>query len=243
MELEGSVVIVTGGSRGIGRATALEFGRLGAKVVINYNKSREAAEEVAKTIEELGGKALTVQGDVSVWDDAKKIVNSTLENFGTVDVLVNNAGILQLKRFTELEPRDWDRMFKVHIYGAFNMARLVVPVMVEKKRGAIVNVSSIVGIKAPPGPGRVHYSTAKAALIGFTRALAIELAPFNVRVSAVAPGLTRTEMISEIRNLEERIKMVPLGKPAEPEDIAKAIVFLASHDHITGEVLVVAGGE
>lgn len=243
MEIKGSTVIITGASRGIGRATAIEFGRKGAKVIVNYNKSRESAEEVVKKILEFGGEAVAVQGDVKLWEHASRIVNVALENFGTVDVLVNNAGILRIKSFLELEPRDWEEMFGVHVFGAFNMTRLVAPIMVEKRRGAIVNVSSIVGVKTPPGPGRVAYSAAKAALIGFTRALAIELAPYNVRVVAVAPGLTRTDMISEIRNLEERFKMIPLGRPAEPEDIARAIVFLASHDHITGEVLVVAGGE
>ena len=243
VELKDSVVIVTGGSRGIGRATAIEFAGHGAKVVVNYYRSKEAAEDVVRKIYDMGGEAIAVQGDVGDWEQARKVVDAALDSFGTVDVLVNNAGILQLKPLVNMDPDDWIEMFRVHVYGAFNMTRLVLPTLISKRKGVIVNVSSIVGVRSPPGPGRVHYSAAKAALIGFTRALAVELAPYNVRVVAVAPGLTRTDMVSAIQNLDERVKRIPLGRAAEPEEIARAIVFLTSHDYITGEVLVVAGGD
>jgi len=236
-------VIVTGSSRGIGKATALAFAREKCNVVINYLKNRELALSVAREARRLGGKAIVVKGDVSSWRDANRIVKKAIEKFGGVDVLVNNAGYFELKKLIDMEPKDWINMFKVHVFGAFNMIRSTLPYMMKRGEGAIINVSSIVGVRAPPGPGRTHYSTAKAALIGLTRSLAIELAPYNIRVNAIAPGLTKTELIATLGNLSERVKLIPLKRAAKPKEIAEAILFLAKHDYITGEVIVVAGGE
>jgi len=243
LDLRGAVVIVTGSSRGIGRATAIEFGRKEAKVVVNYLKRRKEAEETVKAVRDVGGEAVIVQGDVGKWEDSKRIVESALKSFGTVDVLVNNAGVYWTKEFSKANPDDWLEMFRVNVIGVMNMCRHVIPILIEKRRGAIINVSSVIAIKPPSESGAAIYSASKAALIGFTKALARELAPYNVRVSAIAPGLVRTEMALTLGSPEELAKWVPLGRIAEPEEIAKAIVFLAEHDYITGEVLVVAGGE
>lgn len=243
MKLRGKTVIVTGSSRGIGKATALAFAREGCNVVVNYLKSRDLALQVAREIKRLGGEAIVVKADVSSWTQASRLVEKTIERFGGVDVLVNNAGYFELKKVIDMEPKDWINMFKVHVFGAFNMIKAVLPYMIRRGEGAIINVSSIVGVRAPPGPGRAHYSAAKAALIGLTRALAIELAPYKIRVNAIAPGLTKTELIEALGRLEERVKLIPLKRPATPEEIAEAIVFLAKHDYITSEVLMVTGGE
>ena len=241
-DLKGRVALVTGSSRGIGASTVLAFARRGVNVVVNYRRSHEKALEVAGRAREYGVEAIVVGADVSRWDEAEKLVRETVEAFGRIDYLVNNAGIFKLKPFIETGPSDWMEMINTHVLGAMNVTRLALPHM---GRGAgIVNVSSIVGVKPAPGPGRVAYATAKAALIGFTLSLAMELAPQGIRVNAVAPGLTLTDMVKDgIPNLEERARKIPLQKIGSPEEVAEAIVFMAVHPYITGEVLVVSGGE
>ncbi|MCE4605753.1 MAG: 3-oxoacyl-ACP reductase FabG [Desulfurococcales archaeon] len=241
-DLKGKTALVTGSSRGIGAATVIAFAKRGANVVVNYNTSREKAYETASKARSYGVDAIVVKADVGNWEEASKLVDETVKAFGGIDYLVNNAGIFQLKPFIETGPEDWFKMLKTHVLGAMNVTRRALPYI--RKGGGIVNISSIVGVKPSPGPGRVAYSTAKAALVGFTTSLAVELADKGIRVNAVAPGLTLTEMIIKgIPNLDERAKKIPVKRIGTPEEIAEAIVFMAVHPYITGEVLVVSGGE
>ncbi len=243
MKIKDAVAIVTGSSRGIGRATALVLAREGARVVLNARTSRAGAEEVAKEIRSLGGEALVALGDVVDFGDCGSIVRRTIETFDAVDILVNNAGVFQLKPLVEMNPQDWESMFRVHLFGSFNMIRHALPHMIERRRGVIVNLSSIVALR-PPGKGRSHYAAAKGALIGLTRALALEVAESGVRVVAVAPGLIGTEMVLRgIPNLPERAKGIPVGRIGEPEEIAHTIKYAVENDFLNGETIVVAGGE
>ena len=247
MELKRKVVIVTGSSRGIGRATAVEFAKEGAKVVINYNSNREAALETLSMVEEVGGEGMIIQGDVSVFNDSKKIVEHTLEKYGAVDILVNNAGVFIARELVNFSNEDWDRLFKVNVYGVFYMIKNVLPILIRKQEGLIVNVSSIASSvrcsKCLPSPGRVAYVATKSAINGITKSLAVELAPYHIRVNAVAPGLTETDLVRNVPNLDDRVKEVPLGRIGKPEEMAKTILFIAKNDFITGEILVVSGGE
>ncbi|MCE4614613.1 MAG: 3-oxoacyl-ACP reductase FabG [Desulfurococcales archaeon] len=241
-DLKGKTALVTGSSRGIGAATVLAFAKRGANIVINYNTSKEKALETAAKAKEYGVEAIVVKADVGDWEEAGKLVDEAVNAFEGIDYLVNNAGIFELKPFIETRPDDWYRMLKTHVLGAMNVTRRALPYM--RKGGGIVNISSIVGVKPSPGPGRVSYSTAKAALVGFTISLAVELADKGIRVNAVAPGLTLTEMVVKgIPNLDERAKKIPVKRIGTPGEIAEAIVFMAIHPYITGEVLVVSGGE
>ena len=243
MDIRGSVAIVTGASRGIGEAAAIALGRNGAKVVVNSRGSPKAAQDVAERIRKAGSEAIVAMGDVADYEACGRIVRAATDAFGAVDVLVNNAGVFSFRRLLEMAPRDWEAMFEVHVFGAFNMIRHALPHMVRRKRGVIVNVTSFVAVR-PPGPGRAHYAAAKAALMGLTKALALEVAPSGVRVVGLAPGLTRTEMVVRgLSDLDARVKTVPLGRMAEPEEIAHAVVFLVENDFATSDTLYVAGGE
>lgn len=243
MNLQGAVAIVTGASRGIGRATALTLAREGASVVLNARATGHRLDAVADEIRKGGGTATVAAGDVSDYETCGQIVGTALETYGSVHVLVNNAGIFGVKAFADLEPEDWESMFRVHVFGAFNMIRHVLPRMLESKRGVIVNVASFVALR-PPGPGRVPYASAKAALFGLTRALGLEVASRGVRVVGVAPGLTDTELVRKgISDLPSRLSTVPLGRMAKPEEIAHTIRYLIENDFMTAETVVVAGGE
>src|SRR5436309_9187782 len=242
MEIRDSVAIVTGSSRGIGRAIAAMLAGAGASVVINARDKSEALLQVADI---LGppGRVLVAPGDVGDFDVCRGIVRSAQDRFGHVDILVNNAGTFGLKRFAEMEPRDWESIFRVHVFGSFNMSRQVLPDMIRRKRGGIVNIASFVAVR-PPGPGRVHYAAAKAALFGLTRALGLEVAQDGVRVVGVAPGLTDTEIVRKgLPNLAERVSRVPLGRMARPEEIAHTVWYAIENDFLTAETIIVAGGE
>ena len=247
MDLRDKVAIVTGSSRGIGRAIAIRLGKEGCRVVVNYRRNRGLAEETIKTIENLGGKAIAVGGDVSNYEDCMYIVDEALTQFGSIDILINNAGIFFAKPFVDLSPQDWEYMFRVNVFGVFNMTRCVLPHMLEKGGGVIINISSIASSirnsRCIPHPGRVAYASSKSAVNGFTLSLASELAKFNIRVNGVAPGLTDTDMVRNVPNLPERAKKVPLGRIGRPEEIADAVLFLIKNDYITGEIIVVSGGD
>jgi len=241
LEIRDSVAIVTGASRGIGRATAVMLGAAGGKVVVNARTRSEALEQVAKAIG--GERAVMAAGDVADFAACGRIVRSATDRLGPVDILVNNAGNFALKNVVAMEPRDWESIFQVHVFGAFNMIRHVLPAMIQRKRGVIVNIASFVAVR-PPGPGRVAYAAAKSALIGLTRALGLEVARDGVRVVGVAPGLTDTEIVrGGLPNLAERVSRVPLGRMARPEEIAHTVGYAIENDFLTGETVYVTGGE
>lgn len=237
-------VLITGASRGIGRAAALLFGRNGWNVAANYHSNEKAALSLRGELEGTGAKYLLLQGDVSDAIQVRRMVSRAEYAFGEIDVLVNNAGIAQQKLFTQLTEEDWDRMFDVHVKGTFHCTQAVVPLMISAGRGSIVNISSMWGQVG--GACEVHYSAAKAAVIGMTKALAKELGLSGIRVNCVAPGVIDTEMngMLSAETLEELKEQTPLGTIGTPEQIAKAIWFLAGEDSsfITGQILSPNGG-
>lgn len=233
-------VLITGGSRGIGRATALSFAREGCDVAVNYLHSANKAREVVEEIESVGRKAIAIRADVSISDDCEMMVEQVVEAFGRIDVLVNNAGVFPRHfKIIEITEEEWDWMLSINLKGTFNVTKLVVPWMIERRFGRIINVASIAGKSG--GTVGVAYAASKAGIIGFTRALARELAPYGITVNAVAPGPVDTDFLSpEFK--EKAAKLSPQGRIAKPEEIAHTIVFLAENDHITGEVINVNGG-
>ncbi|HYV08894.1 MAG TPA: SDR family oxidoreductase [Thermoplasmata archaeon] len=242
MEIRDSVAIVTGSSRGIGLAIASMLAEAGGRVAINASKESDTLHRVAKALG-TDEQVIAAPGDVGDFEACRKIVDTTLNRFGRVDILVNNAGIFGLKRTVEMEPRDWETIFRVHVFGAFNMIRHVLPRMTKQKRGVIVNIASFVALR-PPGPGRVHYASAKAALLGLTRALGLEVASDGVRVVGIAPGLTDTEIVRQgVPNLTERTSRVPLGRMARPEEIAHTVRYAIENEFLTAETVYVTGGE
>lgn len=241
---ENKTVIVTGGSRGIGRAIALEFGKEGANVIVNFLKEKEKAEEVAKQIEASGGHALIYQADVSSEDQVEKMVAATTEKFGRIDILVNNAGIVVDKPFSEKTVKDWQDMLAVDLIGPFICAKAVIPIMKKQKWGRIINISSTNGVDTT-SPESIDYDAVKAGLISMTRNLAEELAP-DILVNSVAPGWVNTDMNSLLSPefIAEETVRIARKKFATPEEIARPVLFFASEDanNITGQTLKVDGG-
>jgi 3-oxoacyl-[acyl-carrier protein] reductase len=244
LSLNERVAIVTGGSRGIGRAVALELGRRGAAVVVNYNKSPEAAEQVVSEIQAAGGKAAAFQADVSSITAAQELIKFAVETFGDLHILVNNAGITKDGLIMMMSEQDWDSVIDTNLKSTFNCSKAAVKHMMRKRYGHIINMASISGQMG--NGGQTNYSASKAGQIGFTKALAREVASRNITVNAVAPGFVDTEILDAMppEVLEAAIKMVPLGRKATPEEIAYAVAFLASNqaEYITGQVLGVDGG-
>lgn len=240
----GRTVLITGASRGIGRAAALLFAGQGYNVVVNYRASRAQAEELCAQIEKKGGSALALGADVSDRAAVEAMVEAAIGHFGRIDVLVNNAGIAGQQLFTDITEAEWDRMFAVDVKGMFHCCKAVLPGMIHRKEGQIVNVSSIWGITG--ASCEVHYSAAKAAVIGLTKALAKELGPSNIRVNCVAPGVIDTEMNAALAQ-EDRSALAdetPLSRIGSPEEAAQAILFLAGEQSsfITGQILSPNGG-
>ena len=239
-----ATVWITGASRGIGRACALLFGQKGWNVAVNYRTSESAALSLCRELEGMGVKALALQGDVSDAAKVRRMASRAEYAFGGIDVLVNNAGIAQQKLFTQLTESDWDRMFDVNVKGMFHCCQAVAPMMIAAGKGSIVNLSSMWGQVG--GACEVHYSAAKAAVIGFTRALAKELGLSGIRVNCVAPGVIDTEMNAALgpETMESLREQTPLGCIGTPEQVAKAVLFLAGEDSsfITGQVLSPNGG-
>jgi 3-oxoacyl-[acyl-carrier protein] reductase len=244
LSLENKVALVTGGSRGIGRAIALEFAARGAAVVVNYNKSPEAAEEVVKKIQEAGGKAAAHQADVSDFKQAEALIKFTIETFGDLSILVNNAGITRDQLIMMMPEADWDAVINTNLKSTFNCSKAAVKHMMRKRTGRIINMASVAGQMG--NGGQTNYSASKAGQIGFTKALAREVATRNITVNALAPGFVDTEILDAIppETLENAIKVVPLGRKGKAEEIAYAAAFLASDQaaYITGQTLGIDGG-
>ena len=241
--LDGAVVVVTGASRGLGRAIAEELGSGGAKVVINYSSSKEPAEEAAESISSNGGEAIVVQADVSDPEQAQKLIDETVEKFGRVDVLVNNAGINIDKTLKKLSVEDWDKVIQVDLNSAFYTVHAALPHMMEQGSGKIVNMSSFVGEAG--NVGQANYAAAKAGLLGFTKTAAQELARYGITVNAICPGFIETDMVANIPEeaREKLLKTVPLGRFGQPEEVARAVRFVVEDaDYMTGQSLDINGG-
>ncbi len=238
------VALVTGASRGIGREIALQLARDGYAVAVHCVNNRDKAEAVCQAIVDAGGRASVFVCDIADGDAVHCMVTEIAEILGPVSVLVNNAGIAQQKLFTELTDQDWHRMMAVHVDGAFYTSRAVLPDMIRAHAGCIVNVSSMWGQTG--GSCEVHYSTAKAALIGLTKALAKEVGPSGIRVNCVAPGVIQTDMVAQLDDdtLDSLAEETPLCRLGTPEDVAAAVSFLVSDraGFITGQVLAPNGG-
>lgn len=245
MLLEGKNAIVTGGSRGIGTAVCLDLAANGANVALNYRKSAAEAEKVAQRIQEMGRKALAVKADVSDFQDAQRMVKEVLEEFGSLEILVNNAGINWDGVIWKMTEEQWDAVIQVDLKGAFNYCRAVAPVFREQRYGKIVNITSINGLRGKFG--QTNYSAAKAGVIGLTKALAKELGRYNVNVNAVAPGFILTEMYESVPDEVKQTALaeIVLGRAGKPEEVAWVVTFLCSEKarHITGECIQVSGGQ
>lgn len=240
--LRGQVAIVTGASRGIGRAIALELASEGASVAINYASSSGAAEEVVSEITAAGGSAIALQADVSKADQVDALLNTVMEKWKRVDVLVNNAGITRDTLLLRMKPEDWQAVIDLNLTGVFLCTRAISKVMLKQRSGRIINISSVAGQMG--NPGQANYSAAKAGVIGFTKTVAKELATRGITVNAVAPGFIATDMTSNIKS-EEILKFIPLGRYGQPEEVAGLVRFLAADPaaaYITGQTLNVDGG-
>ena len=238
------VALITGSSRGIGRAVALELSQAGYAVCINYIQSREAAESLAAQLRGEGREAIAVQADVADSHAVNEMVRQAEAELGPVTLLVNNAGISWQGLFQDMEDAAWDRMLAVNLTGARNTARAVLPRMISEKSGCIVNISSMWGLRG--ASCEVAYACSKAAIVGLTRSLALELAPSRIRVNCVAPGCIETDMVRVLgqETREMLVAETPIGRLGTPEDIAHAVAFLASEkaSFITGQVLTADGG-
>ncbi len=244
MRLQDKVAIVTGASRGIGRATALALAAEGARVVVNFQSSAESADQAAAEIASAGGQAVVRQADVGDFRQAEALVKFTVETYGDLHILVNNAGITRDGLILTMTEADWDDVINTNLKSAFNCSKPAVRHMLRRRYGRIVNITSVAGLIG--NPGQTNYSASKAGQIGFTRALAREVASRNITVNAVAAGFIETEIWSKVPAAAQQalLGMIPLGRKGEVDDIARAVVFLASDDaaYITGHVLSVDGG-
>ena len=244
MKFEGKVALVTGASRGIGRAIALALAAQGADVAVNYAGSEAAAKEVAAEIEAMGRKAFVIQADIASTEASTAMVDAVVKEFGRIDVLVNNAGITRDGLLMRMKEEDWDAVITTNLKGVFNCTKATIKYMMKQKSGSIVNISSIVGVMG--NAGQANYCAAKAGVIGFTKATAKEVAARGIRVNAIAPGFIKTDMTSVLSEkvVEAMLAGIPLNRLGETEDIAKAVLFLASSDanYITGQTLHVDGG-
>lgn len=242
--LKGKTAIVTGASRGIGRAIALRLADMGANLVLNYRSSIQGTEDIIKEIEEKGVKAIAVQADISKFEEAEKLVKAAVDTFTSIDILVNNAGITKDGLLLRMKEEDFDSVINVNLKGAFNTIKHVSGIMLKQRSGKIINISSVVGITG--NVGQLNYAAAKAGILGLTKSAARELGSRGITVNAVAPGFIQTDMTEVLSDkVKENIKgTIPLKTLGTPEDVANLIGFLASDmaSYITGQVINVDGG-
>lgn len=236
------VVIITGASRGIGREIAKALAKEEYKVIVNYNKSEEQANLLKEELEKEGYNIDLVKADISKWEECKKLVNYVIRKYEKIDILINNAGISQIKEFTKLTEDDWNVMINTNLNSVFYMTKEVVENMIHNKNGCIINISSVWGMVG--SSCEVHYSTAKAGVIGMSKALAKELGPSNIRVNVVAPGFINTDMAKDLseNEINEIINEIPLMRIGEPEDITKSVKWLIEDNLMTGQVISPNGG-
>jgi len=242
--IDGAVVVVTGGARGIGRAIAEELGREGARVVVNYAKSKEAAEDLATQLQQKGSpEAVAIQADVSDAAQAAKLVEETIQRFGRIDVLVNNAGINVDRSLKNLTPEDWDKVIKNDLSSYFYTTKAALPQFTQQKSGKIINISSVIGQMG--NFGQANYAAAKAGIIGLTKTAALELARSNITVNAICPGFIATEMFESMpdKAKEAVVARIPLGRVGTAHEVARAVRYLiVDGDYITGASLNINGG-
>ncbi|BDG32867.1 3-oxoacyl-[acyl-carrier-protein] reductase [Parageobacillus thermoglucosidasius] len=242
--LQGKVALVTGASRGIGRAIALELARQGAKIAVNYAGSEAKANEVVGEIKNMGGEAFAIQADVADAQAVEQMIKTVLERFERIDILVNNAGITRDNLLMRMKEEEWDDVININLKGVFNCTKAVTRPMMKQRYGRIVNIASVVGVMG--NPGQANYVAAKAGVIGLTKTAARELASRNITVNAVAPGFITTDMTERLSEeiKSEMLKQIPLARFGEPEDVAKVVAFLVSDaaSYMTGQTLHVDGG-
>ncbi|HET7657857.1 MAG TPA: 3-oxoacyl-[acyl-carrier-protein] reductase [Bacillales bacterium] len=242
--LKGKTAIVTGASRGIGRAIAIGLAEAGANVAVNYAGSREKAEQVAAEIEKLGSKAIVIQADVSNDESVRSMIKEVTEQFGTLDILVNNAGITRDNLIMRMKEQDWDEVLNTNLKGVFHCTKAVTRQMMKQRAGRIINIASITGIIG--NPGQANYAAAKAGILGLTKSSARELAARNITVNAIAPGFIATDMTDELSEdvKQQMLSQIPLSRFGKPEDVAAMVKFLASDEsgYITGQTFCVDGG-
>lgn len=241
--LEGKVAIVTGGAKGIGEAISRALANEGAKVVINYNSSKDAAEALVKSIEDEGNEAVAIQADVSKVDEANRLIALAVETFGKLDILVNNAGITRDRTFKKLNREDWERVIDVNLNSVFNTSSAILPYITQSEDGRIINISSIIGQAG--GFGQTNYSAAKAGMIGFTKSLALELAKTNVTVNAICPGFIDTDMVAEVPESvrDQIVAKIPKKRFGLPNEIAQGVLYLCKNGaYVTGQQLNINGG-
>jgi len=248
MQLKDKIAIVTGARRGMGRTHALVLAKEGAKVVVS-DISLEDCEKVVDEIKSSGGQAIAVKCDVTKKQEIEKMVKETLDKFGKIDILVNNAGIAEFKAFLEMTEEEWDKTLDINLKGYFLCAQACAKEMAKQKSGAIVNIASVAMGQVGIGfPNIAHYCASKGGIVGMTEALAVELAPYNIRVNAVAPGLIETSMIDTVKEdpkgMEAMLARVPMHRVGKPEEVSELVLFLASDksSYMTGSVVVIDGG-
>ena len=242
--LEGKTAIVTGGSRGIGKGIVEVFAKYGANVAFTYSASSEAAEALANKVSELGVKVKAYQSDAASFEQSQKLASDVLEEYGSIDILVNNAGITKDNLLMRMSEEDFDKVIEVNLKSVFNMTKAVQRTMLKQRKGSIINMSSVVGVKG--NAGQTNYAASKAGILGFTKSVALELGSRNIRCNAIAPGFIETEMTAKLdeATVQSWRDTIPLKRGGSTEDIANACVFLGSElsAYITGQTLNVDGG-
>jgi 3-oxoacyl-[acyl-carrier protein] reductase len=242
--LSGKVAIITGGTRGIGRAITLALCKEGADCAFTYASRKDLAESLTKEIEDMGRRVISAQVDVRDYEGTKDFVDSVKEAFGRLDILINNAGITRDKSLFMMSREEWAEVIDTDLTGVFNMTRACIITLLKQKSGNIVNISSSSGLH--PLPGQTNYAAAKAGIIGFTKALAKEVAPYNIRVNAIAPGFVETDMTAALsENYKQKLlNTIPAGRFGKPEEIARIVLFLCSDDsrYLTGQTIEIDGG-